>query len=109
MNIRRISFWLFLVGISLFILSPLVILPYASNPSTLPSWVNIALRINAFVLVASFVILWIDAWRRLFSFWDSRRRNENYVLLLFLIFGSPLAAIYFYLKKDHAVILGQRR
>jgi hypothetical protein len=100
MKIRRISFWLGVISIGLFIFAPALVLQYAEQPQEMPLWIRLLLKLNAVVLTVSFLYLWIDAWRRLFRFWDAREKKKNYVLLFFMIFASPLAAIHFYFRRE---------
>lgn len=100
MKTRRLAFWLVLISIGLFILAPALVLQYADRPQEMPLSIKLLLKLNAVVLTAAFLYLWVDAWRRLFRFWDAREKKDNYVLLFFMIFASPLAAIYFYFRKE---------
>lgn len=102
MKIRQLTFWLVVISVGLFILSPALVLQHADRPEEMPLWIKLLLKLNAVVLTASFLYLWVDAWRRLFRFWDAREKKDNYVLLFFLVFASPLAAIYFYFRKEES-------
>lgn len=100
MKTRRLAFWLALISVGVFILAPALVFPYTDRPQDIPRSMKLLLKLNAVVLTASFLYLWIDAWRRLFRFWEAREKKENYGLLFLMVFASPLAAIFFYFRKD---------
>ncbi|MBL9217460.1 MAG: hypothetical protein JNG82_03160 [Opitutaceae bacterium] len=68
----------------------------------MPFWLRASLRLNAVVMTASVLYLWIDGWRRLLRFWDFREKNKNYFLLFGLVFAAPVAAIYLYFQEDNS-------
>jgi hypothetical protein len=100
MRTRRLAFWLVLISVGMFIVAPAFVLQYADRPQEMPLWMGLMLKLNAVVLGLSVFYLWIDAWRRLLRFWDLRTKMENYGLLIFLIFGTLIAAMYFYFRKE---------